>query len=64
MLKVKYLGELGLKRRGILAQHPLYQLLGHGHAVRVLGYSGVGVVHLGVNQLRLDVINSVSRVLQ
>ena len=60
MLKVKYLGELGLKRRGILAQHLLYQRLGHRHAVRALGYSGVGVVHLGVNQLRLDVINSVS----
>ena len=60
MLKVKYLGELGLKRRGILAQHLLYQLFGHGHAVRAFGYGGVGVVHLGVNQLRLDVINSVS----
>ena len=60
MLKVKYLGQQGLKRRGLLAQHLLYQLLSHGHAVRALGYSGVGVVHLGVNQLRLDVINSVS----
>ena len=60
MLKVKHLGEQGLKRRGLLAQHLLYQLLGHGHAVRALGYSGVGVVHLGVNQLRLNVINLVS----
>ena len=60
MLKVKYLGQQGLKRRGLLAQHLLYQLLGHGHAVRALGYSGVGVVHLGVNQLRLNVINLVS----
>ena len=60
MLEVKYLGELGLKRRGILAQHLLYQLLGHGRAVRALSYGGVGVVHLGVNQLWLDVINSVS----
>ena len=59
MFKVKHLGEQGLKRRGLLAQHLLYQLLGHGHAVRALGYSGVGVVHLRVNQLRLDVINSV-----
>ena len=60
MLEEKYLGQQGLKRRGLLAQHLLYQLLGHGHAVRALGYSGVGVVHLGVNQLRLNVINLVS----
>ena len=60
MLEEKYLGQQGLKRRGLLAQHLLYQLLGHGHAVRALGYSGVRVVHLRVNQLKLDVINSVS----
>ena len=62
MLGEKYLGQQGLKRRGLLAQHLLYQLLGHGHAVRALGrgYSGVGVVHLGVNQLRVNVISSVS----
>ena len=62
MFLVKYLGQQGLKRRGLLAQHLFYQLLSHRHAVRALGrgYSGVGVVHLGVNQLRLDVINSVS----
>ena len=57
---VQHLGQQGLKRRGLLAQHLLYQLFGHGHAVRTLSYGGVGVVHLGVNQLRLDVINSVS----
>ena len=60
MLKVKYLGQQGLKRRGLLAQHLLYQLLSHGHAVRALGYSGVGVVHLRVNQPRINVISSVS----